>query len=290
MEAEGIDESVNKSFSRREPSKTHRPDAGAAAADSHPSAAACFDCSICLDFAADPVVTLCGHLYCWPCIFKWLQAETTSPQQCPVCKSPLSQNSLVPLCGRGSSNPTAKNKGLDIPNRPAVPRSATDEQHLGFNQPVQQHHHHHHRYYLSPWGGGTGVFSSAVGGVLGGLAIAIVPLVSRNNRGGGGETYVSRLSRLTTTGNSTSRRERRVEDSLHQIWAFLLCCAVLCLLFFWLWLQLYLVVIVVSISNIIKYLSILIFLTNIVSDFEISRCCNVCWILMSCGYDIADTH
>jgi len=31
-----------------------------------------FDCNICLENVQDPVVTLCGHLYCWPCIYKWL--------------------------------------------------------------------------------------------------------------------------------------------------------------------------------------------------------------------------
>lgn len=239
-----FDQSMNKSFAHQEPSKAHSSDAAAAAAaaaaDSHPSATACFDCSICLDFAVDPVVTLCGHLYCWPCIYKWLQVETTSPQQCPVCKSPISLNTLVPLYGRGSGKLTAKDKGLGIPNRRAVLRdviaSVIDEQHpsaansdgyVGFNQPLQHHHHHH--YHPSPWGG-MGVFSSTAGSMLGGLAIAILPLVF--NRLGGGEMYLSRSNHLTTTRNSTSPRERRVEDSLHQIWAFLFCCAILCLLFF----------------------------------------------------------
>lgn len=27
-----------------------------------------WDCSICLDGATDPVVTQCGHLFCWECI------------------------------------------------------------------------------------------------------------------------------------------------------------------------------------------------------------------------------
>jgi hypothetical protein len=62
-----------------------------------------FECNICLDSAHDPVVTLCGHLYCWPCIYKWLHVKTSSPDatqqqpSCPVCKADISPNSLVPL-------------------------------------------------------------------------------------------------------------------------------------------------------------------------------------------------
>ncbi|KAK8935329.1 E3 ubiquitin-protein ligase RMA1H1 [Platanthera zijinensis] len=64
-----------------------------------------FDRNICLNFATDPTVTLCGHLYCSPCIRKWLmfQDENASPQRCPVCKASLSQEySLVRLYRRGS--------------------------------------------------------------------------------------------------------------------------------------------------------------------------------------------
>ncbi len=25
-----------------------------------------FECNICLDMASQPVITLCGHLFCWP--------------------------------------------------------------------------------------------------------------------------------------------------------------------------------------------------------------------------------
>ena len=32
-----------------------------------------FDCNICLEDVYDPVVTRCGHLYCWPCLYKWLE-------------------------------------------------------------------------------------------------------------------------------------------------------------------------------------------------------------------------
>lgn len=29
-----------------------------------------FECNICLELAQEPIVTQCGHLYCWSCIYK----------------------------------------------------------------------------------------------------------------------------------------------------------------------------------------------------------------------------
>ena len=39
-----------------------------------------FECNICLDVATDPVVTQCGHLYCWPCIYKYVR-RAQDPQR-----------------------------------------------------------------------------------------------------------------------------------------------------------------------------------------------------------------
>lgn len=33
-----------------------------------PKGRAQFECNICFDAAREPVVTQCGHLYCWPCL------------------------------------------------------------------------------------------------------------------------------------------------------------------------------------------------------------------------------
>ncbi|KAH7414913.1 hypothetical protein KP509_14G017500 [Ceratopteris richardii] len=43
-----------------------------------------FSCSICLnEDPSDPIVTCCGHLFCWPCMQGWI--STKSPPTCPVC-------------------------------------------------------------------------------------------------------------------------------------------------------------------------------------------------------------
>jgi hypothetical protein len=31
-----------------------------------------FECNICLETAKDAVVSMCGHLFCWPCLHQWL--------------------------------------------------------------------------------------------------------------------------------------------------------------------------------------------------------------------------
>ncbi|KAL0461517.1 UNVERIFIED_CONTAM: E3 ubiquitin-protein ligase [Sesamum latifolium] len=86
-----------------------------------------FECNICFDLAQDPVITLCGHLYCWPCLYKWLQGHSKS-QECPVCKAPVDEEKLIPLYGRGKTSTDPRSKpppGTEIPNRPAGQRPET---------------------------------------------------------------------------------------------------------------------------------------------------------------------
>lgn len=73
-----------------------------------------FSCNICLEAVVEPVVTHCGHLYCWPCLYRWLEPGMQPEERdslglapafiidrsrrvCPVCKSPCSTPTLVPI-------------------------------------------------------------------------------------------------------------------------------------------------------------------------------------------------
>lgn len=60
-----------------------------------------FDCHICLDIASDPVVTRCGHLFCWPCLHQWMQSDRSAARTCPVCKSAVDTNQCIPIYARG---------------------------------------------------------------------------------------------------------------------------------------------------------------------------------------------
>ncbi|XP_010254967.1 PREDICTED: E3 ubiquitin-protein ligase RNF185-like [Nelumbo nucifera] len=86
-----------------------------------------FECNICFELAQDPIVTLCGHLFCWPCLYKWLHIHSHS-QECPVCKALVQEDKLVPLYGRGKTPTDPRSKsvpGINIPNRPAGQRPET---------------------------------------------------------------------------------------------------------------------------------------------------------------------
>ncbi|XP_047311783.1 E3 ubiquitin-protein ligase RNF185-like [Impatiens glandulifera] len=87
-----------------------------------------FECNICFELAQEPIVTLCGHLFCWPCLYRWLRLHSQS-QDCPVCKAIIDEEKLVPLYGRGktpATDPRLKSvPGIEIPNRPAGQRPQT---------------------------------------------------------------------------------------------------------------------------------------------------------------------
>lgn len=81
-----------------------------------------FVCNVCLDPVKDPVVTQCGHLYCWACLFRWLN---THHNTCPVCKAGISRDNVIPIFIEGNEqDPRYKSSGSnvpgagDIPNRP----------------------------------------------------------------------------------------------------------------------------------------------------------------------------
>jgi len=79
------------------------------------SATRAFECNICLDTASDAVISMCGHLFCWPCLHQWLE---TRPQRqiCPVCKAGIGRDKVVPLYGRDGDQKDPREK--PIPPRP----------------------------------------------------------------------------------------------------------------------------------------------------------------------------
>ncbi|TRY82253.1 hypothetical protein DNTS_009367 [Danionella cerebrum] len=97
-----------------------------------------FECNICLDTARDAVISLCGHLFCWPClhqnlkllqglelmltlrVLQWLETRP-SRQQCPVCKAGISRDKVIPLYGRGSTS--QEDPRLKTPPRPQGQRT-----------------------------------------------------------------------------------------------------------------------------------------------------------------------
>lgn len=83
-----------------------------------------FECNICLDTAKDAVVSMCGHLFCWPCLHQWLETRPRR-QLCPVCKAAVSKDKVIPLYGRGSTN--QQDPRTKVPPRPAGQRTEPEQ-------------------------------------------------------------------------------------------------------------------------------------------------------------------
>ncbi|KAL6570606.1 hypothetical protein OROGR_000156 [Orobanche gracilis] len=208
----------------------------------------CFDCNICLDSSHDPVVTLCGHLYCWPCIYKWLQVQPSSFEseqrlKCPVCKSHISTSLLVPLYGRGTSESVSKKSNeLDptIPQRPpalGMNALSADPSHQNRQIPFQPRNRafRHQQYFPHSFGSYTStitptslysptvnmvgelVFSRMFG--ISGTNLFAYPYSNYNNFPGNGSPRLR-------------RQEMQLDKSLNRLSIFLFCCIILCLMLF----------------------------------------------------------
>ncbi|XP_058738074.1 uncharacterized protein LOC131610203 [Vicia villosa] len=81
-----------------------------------------FDCNICLDLAKEPVLTCCGHLFCWQCLYRWLHLHSDA-KECPVCKGEVTIKSVTPIYGRGNNaRVLEEDSTLKIPPRPQAKR------------------------------------------------------------------------------------------------------------------------------------------------------------------------
>lgn len=85
-------------------------------------------CKICLETAKDVVVSMCGHLFCWPCLYQWMYATDSNNQShksCPVCKSAISRERTIPLYGDDSDRQDPRDK---LPPRPPGQRTEVPNQ------------------------------------------------------------------------------------------------------------------------------------------------------------------
>lgn len=81
-----------------------------------------FGCNICLDMAKEPILTCCGHLYCWSCFYQLPYVDSTT-KECPVCKGEVSDATVTPIYGNGDGvSITELESGLKIPPRPKANR------------------------------------------------------------------------------------------------------------------------------------------------------------------------
>ncbi|KAL5545446.1 hypothetical protein UlMin_005133 [Ulmus minor] len=100
-----------------------------------------FDCNICLDLARNPVVTCCGHLFCWPCLYRWLHVHSDA-KECPVCKGEVTLRNVIPIYGRGNQvREPEEDSSLKIPARPQARRVESLRQTLhrtAFSFPVEE--------------------------------------------------------------------------------------------------------------------------------------------------------
>ena len=78
------------------------------------------ECPICLNNARLPVVTRCGHLFCWDCIKNYVHIKGKS--ECPVCKNGIKLEEVIKIYSGNNETPDG-----EIDDRPKQERSKPEE-------------------------------------------------------------------------------------------------------------------------------------------------------------------
>ena len=78
-----------------------------------------YDCKICLEESTEPVVTYCGHLYCWECLYKWSETKNNSKIPCPSCNNEVNIKRVIPIY---TSIEEHSKRAESVPNRPKPER------------------------------------------------------------------------------------------------------------------------------------------------------------------------
>ncbi|CAN4099408.1 unnamed protein product [Withania somnifera] len=72
--------------------------------------------------AKEPILTCCGHLYCWPCLYQLPYVDSTT-KECPVCKGEVADGNVSRIYGNGDSESITELKSdLKIPPWPKARR------------------------------------------------------------------------------------------------------------------------------------------------------------------------
>ncbi|PSS10028.1 E3 ubiquitin-protein like [Actinidia chinensis var. chinensis] len=81
-----------------------------------------FDCNICLDMATEPILTCCGHLFCWACFYKLSYVYSTA-KECPVCNGEVNDTDITPIYGNGRNTRLSESESDEkVPPRPKAHR------------------------------------------------------------------------------------------------------------------------------------------------------------------------
>lgn len=74
-----------------------------------------YDCKICFTNLQEPVVTYCGHLYCWKCLYNWALERDNSIIPCPCCNTEIDISLVTPIYTEVKDDETGC---ADVPRRP----------------------------------------------------------------------------------------------------------------------------------------------------------------------------